>query len=217
MFFENFIYAQENALAPELCDELIEKTNYFREKAFSDNQSLMVALSSCVSMGEHQFSESGLGRSDIQFYMPRYLPEYVEPINSALMQAKMKYDEGVWTAGLVPMYSNTIKLQITKPSGGYHNWHIEQSTGNTACRALAWMIYLNDVEDGGETEFLYQSVRVKPERGKICIWPAGVTHPHRGNPPLAGEKYVLTGWFEYDIYLLQEMQVYPALSQRGEV
>ena len=56
------------------------------------------------------------------------------------------------------------------------------------------MIYLNDVEDGGETEFLYQRKRVKPVRNRAVIWPGSYTHLHRGNPPLSGTKYVLTGW-----------------------
>ena len=58
-------------------------------------------------------------------------------------------------------------------------------------------MYLNDVEEGGETEFLYQSRRVKPKRGRLAIWPAQFTHMHRGNPPLSGDKYVITGWVEY--------------------
>ena len=58
------------------------------------------------------------------------------------------------------------------------------------------MLYLNDVDDGGETEFLHQSKRVKPEEGTFLIWPAGFTHMHRGNPPLKGEKYIVTSWVE---------------------
>ena len=55
-------------------------------------------------------------------------------------------------------------------------------------------LYLNTIEDGGETEFLYQGKRVKAEQGKLLIWPAGFTHVHRGNPPLKESKYILTSW-----------------------
>jgi len=60
-----------------------------------------------------------------------------------------------------------------------------------------WMVYLNDVEEGGETEFLYQHKRLKPEQGTLVIWPASFTHTHRGNPPLSNDKYIVTGWTEF--------------------
>jgi hypothetical protein len=53
------------------------------------------------------------------------------------------------------------------------------------------------VQEGGETEFLYQHMRVKPEQGTLVIWPAAFTHTHRGNPPLSNEKYIVTGWTEF--------------------
>ena len=63
-------------------------------------------------------------------------------------------------------------------------------------RILAWMFYLNDIELGGETEFLHQRLRIKPEKGKCVLFPASFTHCHRGNPPLAATKYIVTGWFK---------------------
>ena len=62
-------------------------------------------------------------------------------------------------------------------------------------RSLAWMIYLYDVEEGGETEFLYQQLKIKPKRNTFVIWSGSFTHLHRGNPPISGTKYILTGWF----------------------
>ena len=60
------------------------------------------------------------------------------------------------------------------------------------------MCYLNDVEEGGETEFLYQSRRIKPKQGTMVICPSSFTHTHRGNPPLKGDKYMINGWIEFD-------------------
>ena len=92
-----------------------------------------------------------------------------------------------------------MKIQRTEPSGGFHNWHSETNGDWRALRRMmVYTLYLNDVEEGGETEFLQQSVRVKPKTGRIVLWPAYFTHPHRGNPPLSGTKYIATGWLEYN-------------------
>ena len=88
-----------------------------------------------------------------------------------------------------------LKIQKTLKTEGYHVWHIEHGEGfNNEARAFVFSIYLNDVEDGGETEFLHFSQRVKPKKGRIVIWPAAFPYVHRGNPPLSGEKYILTSW-----------------------
>ena len=91
-----------------------------------------------------------------------------------------------------------VKIQKTLPGQGYHVWHIEHCADrDMAKRVLVYSIYLNTVEEGGETEFLYQSQRVKPVKGRIVIWPAGFPYVHRGNPPLSGEKYIVTSWISY--------------------
>lgn len=92
---------------------------------------------------------------------------------------------------------HSVKIQKTSPGEGYHVWHYESSSRVIANRLLAFTLYLNDVEDGGETEFLYLSKRVNPKIGRLAIWPAGFTHTHRGNPPLKGDKYIITGWVEF--------------------
>ena len=90
-----------------------------------------------------------------------------------------------------------IKIQKTEPAEGYHIWHAENENHETRNRIMSFILYLNDVEQGGETEFLYQKARVEARRNRLVLWPSGYTHLHRGNPPLSGTKYILTGWVEY--------------------
>tara|TARA_R110001592_G_scaffold229881_1_gene486547 strand:+ start:1271 stop:1837 length:567 start_codon:yes stop_codon:yes gene_type:complete len=87
-----------------------------------------------------------------------------------------------------------FKVQKTNPSEGYHMWHYENSHPKLINRLLVYTAYLNDIEKGGETEFLHQSYRSDPKQGNILIFPAGFTHFHRGNPPMSGSKYIVTGW-----------------------
>ena len=85
--------------------------------------------------------------------------------------------------------------------GGYPHWHSEvfpkKPSNEPLHRVLFWLVYLNDVSEGGETEFYYFSQKVKPKRGRLLIAPAGFTHTHRGNVPLSGNKYILASWLMF--------------------
>ena len=74
---------------------------------------------------------------------------------------------------------------------GYFTLHCEHAAGYPF-RMLAWMIFLNDAKSG--TEFPYQDKILKPRTGRLAIWPAAWTHPHRGVTPNQGLKYIATGW-----------------------
>lgn len=95
--------------------------------------------------------------------------------------------------------SGTVNLQkYERGSGGYPHWHSEIFPDDARCeslhRALFYMYYLNDVAEGGETEFYFQRRRIRPRCGTMLIAPAGFTHAHRGNVPQSGDKYILTSW-----------------------
>jgi len=85
-----------------------------------------------------------------------------------------------------------------KGIGNYGYWHSEifpQAGANEALhRMLLVIIYLNDVEEGGETDFYYQDKSVKPKAGTMIVAPCGFTHTHRGNVPISSNKYVITSW-----------------------
>ena len=98
--------------------------------------------------------------------------------------------------------SALVLLQKTEPTQGYHMFHGENINWNVQNRTLAWMVYLNDVEEGGETEWLYQKRKIKPKKGTVVIWPGSFTHFHRGNPPMS-DKYIATGWYQGNIGLPQ--------------
>ena len=105
---------------------------------------------------------------------------------------------------LAPLDIEGYKIQKTLPTEGYHEFHIEHGlVGNnefSVHRQGVYTVYLNDVKEGGETELLYQLKRIKPKKGTLCIFPAGYTHVHRGNTPLSGEKYIMTGWLTLPKY-----------------
>jgi len=96
----------------------------------------------------------------------------------------------------IDIVGSDFKMQKTPPGGGYHVWHAEQGNNDMASRALVYMLYLNDIKQAGETEFLYQQLRIPPKENCMVIWPASFTHTHRGNTVHGNtSKYVITGWF----------------------
>ena len=95
-----------------------------------------------------------------------------------------------------------INLQkYLQGSGGYHHWHSEIYPQNASCeslhRALLFQFYLNDVEQGGETEFYYQQRKIEARQGRLIIAPAGFTHSHKGHVATSGNKFIATSWISF--------------------
>ena len=92
-----------------------------------------------------------------------------------------------------------INVQHYLPGGGFHQWHTERFTSSPPMnsRHLVFMTYLNDVTDGGETEFFHQNLKIKPEKGLTLIWGVDWTFTHRGITSPTQEKYIVTGWYNY--------------------
>lgn len=86
-------------------------------------------------------------------------------------------------------------IQKYKKNEGFFSWHFERGTYENTTRVLVWMTYLNDISDGGETEFLYQKSKIKPEAGLTLIWPSDWTHTHKGITSKTQTKYIITGWY----------------------
>ena len=69
-------------------------------------------------------------------------------------------------------------------------------------RTWTCMVYLNDVEKGGETEFVKLGKSFTPQPGTAVIWnnllPDGRPNAntlHHAHPVIKGEKVVITKWF----------------------
>ena len=82
--------------------------------------------------------------------------------------------------------------------------HVDVLNHATARRFLAFFIYLNDVDDGGETEFYtftkpgtYIPYAVKPQRGRLLMFPPTWQYYHAGLKPTSGKKYILHSYCHY--------------------
>jgi 2OG-Fe(II) oxygenase superfamily len=125
------------------------------------------------------------------------LRRYIDGLYGVIEMYKQKYryafTSAPWTI------EPGLSIQQYPPGGGFVVWHTERTGGMQHCvyRHLAFMTYLNDVDEGGETEFFYQNVKVQPRKGLTMLWPADWTHTHRGVPAPKEPKAIVTGWLKF--------------------
>tara|TARA_B100002049_G_C15951806_1_gene320768 strand:+ start:92 stop:652 length:561 start_codon:yes stop_codon:yes gene_type:complete len=182
---KDFIGLYEDAVPKELCDEII--------KVFEESADMVF-----IQKGEHQIPEDGkLFREDDSLTLDELSPTLGSDIFIILNDKIAKYSDEYASLRTQTLKTIRLKIQRTQIGGGYHQWHCENSSLERSNRELAWTIYLNDVEEGGETEYLYQHRRIQPKTGTLAIFPCAFTHTHRGNPPLSNVKYILTGWYNH--------------------
>lgn len=193
--FNDFIGVWDDFVPASFCDELIE---YF-EDTYAMNSSTILGDSDNTKAnfvkGEDMYNGS-LNRKDLSMLLNYHDQELAYKVHQFLTSCALHYISEYNQLRNISMISSDIKFQKTSPEGGYHLWHYENGSAHHAARELTWIIYLNDIPMGeGETEFLYQRKRFQPKKGTVVIWPAGMTHVHKGNTVLTTDKYILTGWY----------------------
>ena len=165
-----------------LCDRLIEyhKNSYeYKRPGSSGNSGKSGKLSTDVGVN--------IGSTDPS------ISEYQRHVYGTVTAYKKNYK---YMNSPVEL-SEVFNIQHYKPNEGFFDYHTERTNIDNAKRALVFMTYLNDVTDGGETEFYYQKVKVKPKKGLTLIWPTDFTHTHHGITSPTQEKYIATGWFNF--------------------
>lgn len=194
MKIDHYIGVYDNVISEDRCKELINK--------FEDIHSSSWHNESEVQDGGNQFANSDLGRKDTSLFFDQCAQAHAGLIHDAVGKCMQDYTSHYIGLKSYPLASFCCKVQRTSPRGGYHVWHSEHGGDHGSMRrAAVWILYLTTHENDGETEFLQQGIRVAPQAGRVVIWPASYTHPHRGNPVYDAEKYIATGWFEhyYDV------------------
>ena len=185
----NGIEEYKNAFPIEYCKKIIDTFEQRAEMQLTEHQTGFKNQDERIfmDMANHNnmfHVDANLCKFFYQTIMDTYEHKY-----------RKKYD----SLGSVCQHSpKGMSVQKTRPHQGYHAWHCENADLVTSSRVMAYTLYLNSVEEGGETEFLYQGVKIKPEPGKLAIFPAYYTHPHRGNPIYKGIKYIVSGWYTFE-------------------
>jgi 2OG-Fe(II) oxygenase superfamily len=119
--------------------------------------------------------------------------EIVEKLDVYIKQAHLLYIE--WLEIMLPRVYDSIRnskhvgFQIQK--SGKYDWHHDSAEDEYGNRLLTFIWYLNDVPNGGETDFVYK--KVTPQTGKLIFFPSTWDYLHAGLE--TENKYIITGWF----------------------
>jgi len=191
----NFIEIYEKALPVEICNSFIsyfEKENTFINKGtvyqgvVGDKVVIDKKNTLDMIIPEWNVHINPL-KYELNKSLDRHIEYYYEKYKKAFSH-KTNYER----VGYYLMHKSEA------PAGGFTNFHSEWAVHPEAItRQMVAMWYLNDVEDGGETEFYYQKLKIKPKTGTLVIHPAGYTHLHRGHNPISNNKYTINTWLHW--------------------
>lgn len=186
---ETYIRHWDNALSEADCDKVIAKFESIKQVSYMSGQ---------LNIGSQQYG-GATQRKDFSLFFDQIARDEAQMIQDVVGSKMESYkEEFVGLERVGGIVSHACKVQKTPPKGGFHNWHCEHGPSMGSYRRVAvWLLYLTTHEGSGETEFLQQGIKFAPKKGTLVIWPAGFTHPHRGNPVYDKDKYIATGWFEF--------------------
>ncbi len=181
----SFIFVVEDALPEIFCDEMVRRFEAHPDEQYPGR------------IGQQAVEETSIKRStDLVVSGKEHWKDIDHALFRSLGLAVKAFRERH------PFFRGRFKdvgyaIQRTNPGEFYH-WHIDGGSHQFADRQLVAVWYLNDVEGpGGETEFLYQKVKVKPKKGRLLLFPPFWTHVHRGVELEQGVKYIATTWLSF--------------------
>jgi hypothetical protein len=197
---KEFIFEIENSLSTEECEKIIhifeEQKDQHYEGIVGTYTSVMVDKNTkiTVDMAMEQCEEFSIINKILLLRVQEGLNKYllhIDPSFNIYFFDKIFPDVN---------YNSLIIHKYFKNKGvfQYHNdFNIDQQ--NSYCnkfkyRIFNYLFYLNDVDEGGETEFFGNAVRIKPKCGKLLFFPSEWFYPHKGCVPISNDKYVIAGW-----------------------
>ena len=195
------IYLNECSIPPELCDEIIQMFETQTENRYEGvtagglNKDVKDSLDFIIPKDPAMYNSKWLKvynllSQELQVNLKKYIKNISKDMDS-------KYK----ILGNNTLEAETFQMQRYKAGVGKYVYHNDFSIkyNEKKMRVITYLWYLNDVEQGGETE-LFGNILIKPEKGKLLLFPSSWTFPHSGKMPISNDKYIITGWLysEYD-------------------
>ena len=176
-----FDFIEVYKFPPHLCDNFIEyhkKNTEYKQEG---------------KVGNGNIRKDIKQSTDVIFFNPvnvKFIKDFFDLLTKALIHYTDKYKVSV---NLKTQDHHFI--QHYKKKEGFYRTHYERMSRDAAPRDIVYMLYCNDVKEGG-TNFPFQNKKLDCIKGDLVLWPAHFTHPHHGVISEDEEKYIVTGWFE---------------------
>jgi hypothetical protein len=178
----SFIFEKHGALPLDICEEMIRRFEEHSDEQYAGRLGQQAGKDRSIKRSTDLVVSGKPHWSDID-------RELFRSLGNAIREFRETYP---FFKG--PFKDSGYAIQRTNP-GEYYHWHIDGGSHEFSQRQLVAVWYLNDVDGpGGETEFSYQDVRIRPEAGKLLLFPPFWTHEHRGVTLEQGVKYIATTW-----------------------
>ena len=181
----SFIFEKNGALAGDICKEMIRRFEANEDEQYEGRVGQTVLKDRSIKHTTDLVTSGKEHWKDLD-------RELFRSLSSAIAEFRETF----------PFFKGPFKdigynLQRYLP-GEYYHWHIDGGSHDFSDRQLVALWYLNDVEGpGGETEFSMQQIKVKPQAGKLVLFPPFWTHEHRAVTLEAGVKYIATTWVAF--------------------
>jgi Rps23 Pro-64 3,4-dihydroxylase Tpa1-like proline 4-hydroxylase len=180
-----YLEEYENVLDENICEKIIQK--FLSEKNKYDGITFSGLNKSIKNTTDFHLK---LNHCDEEWI--KYDKILFEALNKCLNLYREKYK--AFQITYKDLKDTGFQIQYYKKNEGFYIDHHDFNSEKGNYRVLTYLFYLNDVNVGGETDFLFGRIRVKPKIGKCVLFPASWTFPHKGCMPISNDKFVITGW-----------------------
>lgn len=193
---DNFIYLIDNNLDEIFCDNLIKKYENDKNKyigVVGRNGTINKELKNTTDLQISRYQNWKNEDTILCQALNKGINEYIDNILNNLTNINIfNINLNIFSK----LYNNNdtgYKIQKYDRDKGYYNYHNDFEYSVKGVRVITFIWYLNDVEEGGETEFIDGTI-IKPKKGQLLLFPSDWTYMHKGNMPLSNDKYICNGW-----------------------
>jgi len=221
---EEYIYSFKNSLSNEICREIIKYfdddiTNKYDGITFKGlDKRVKDARDIVIPYKNYNESKWDKINDLLSEELSNKLKLYVKYLNNKdNYKAENNYNIDYHHLFEDLYLLNNFMIQRYEQNIGKYVYHDDGATVKDKQRVITYIWYLNDVEEGGETEFFGGNIKIKPEEGKLLFFPANWAFPHRGNKPRSSHKYIITGWLYKQNETNNDVHKIPYISEATKI